>query len=285
MRGRVVVTPPEEFDTWLAATADLRRRRRRSRRRILPPAPASTRSARPATAPRARAIRRSTRRGSRARRPGTCAASCTRSGTDVRGAHERDTYGAQMRAFASMLPDDTSIRNLSAYVESLPGQAPQATRHRQRRARPAPVHHLRFLPRREGRGNLGAQRAAPRRHVGLVPRPAAAELPARRARRASPGLLRLADGDLRRLAQGRALDQRRRRLHQHARSMRPLAPRCGTGGRTDGIRRNRGPGRAGPRSAYLLSQVHLEPGPQGHRDPVRDRRDLRRADRAGAVGD
>ena len=32
-----------------------------------------------------------------------------------------------MRAFASMLPDETAIRNLAAYVETLPGHAPQAT--------------------------------------------------------------------------------------------------------------------------------------------------------------
>lgn len=45
----------------------------------------------------------------------------------LRGAHEQDTFGAQMRAFAAMLPDDTAIRNLAAYVESLPGQTPGAT--------------------------------------------------------------------------------------------------------------------------------------------------------------
>jgi len=45
----------------------------------------------------------------------------------VRGVHERDTYGAQMRPFAAMLADDTSIRDVTAYVESLPGQATQAT--------------------------------------------------------------------------------------------------------------------------------------------------------------
>ena len=45
----------------------------------------------------------------------------------LRGAHERDTFGAQMRAFAAMLPDETAIRNLSAYIESLPGHDQQAT--------------------------------------------------------------------------------------------------------------------------------------------------------------
>ncbi len=55
----------------------------------------------------------------------------------LRGVHEHDTYGAQMRAFASMLPDDTAIRNLAAYVETLPGAASAGDRHRRRGARPA----------------------------------------------------------------------------------------------------------------------------------------------------
>jgi cytochrome c oxidase subunit II len=38
----------------------------------------------------------------------------------ARGTHEDDVYGQQMRPFATMLPDDAAIRDLSAYVESLP---------------------------------------------------------------------------------------------------------------------------------------------------------------------
>ncbi|MGH8135827.1 MAG: c-type cytochrome [Steroidobacteraceae bacterium] len=47
----------------------------------------------------------------------------------LRGAHEQDSFGAQMRAFAAMLPDETAIRNVAAHVESLPGaaQAPTVT--------------------------------------------------------------------------------------------------------------------------------------------------------------
>jgi cytochrome c oxidase subunit 2 len=45
----------------------------------------------------------------------------------VRGAHEQDTFGTQMRAFAAMLPDDTAIRNVAAHIESLPGSAPEST--------------------------------------------------------------------------------------------------------------------------------------------------------------
>lgn len=45
----------------------------------------------------------------------------------LRGTHQNDTFGAQMRAFASMLPDEAAIRNLAAYVETLPGHEPVAT--------------------------------------------------------------------------------------------------------------------------------------------------------------
>ncbi|MDH4260455.1 MAG: c-type cytochrome [Gammaproteobacteria bacterium] len=45
----------------------------------------------------------------------------------VRGTHEQDTFGAQMRAFAAMLPDDTAIRNIAAHIESLPGAVAQPT--------------------------------------------------------------------------------------------------------------------------------------------------------------
>ena len=44
-----------------------------------------------------------------------------------RGKHESDVYGAQMVAFASMLPDDATIRNVSAYIESLPGHEGEAS--------------------------------------------------------------------------------------------------------------------------------------------------------------
>ncbi|MFZ2509134.1 MAG: c-type cytochrome, partial [Steroidobacteraceae bacterium] len=44
-----------------------------------------------------------------------------------RGAHQQDTFGAQMRAFATMLPDQLAIRNLAAHVESLRAPAPEST--------------------------------------------------------------------------------------------------------------------------------------------------------------
>jgi cytochrome c oxidase subunit II len=42
----------------------------------------------------------------------------------VRGAHEKDVYGKQMIPFASMLADDAAIRNVVAYITSLPDVRP-----------------------------------------------------------------------------------------------------------------------------------------------------------------
>ena len=64
----------------------------------------------------------------------------------LRGTHQNDTYGAQMRAFATMLPDEAAIRNLAAYVETLPGHEPQTTvsgdaKRGRRLFTMAPIHH------------------------------------------------------------------------------------------------------------------------------------------------
>ena len=123
MRGRVVVTTRDEFDTWLAAHADLQRRRRRSPRRTRPRAPAQYAVCTACHGAVGRG--QSGAQRAAARGPGglvPARASCTHFRDGLRGAHERDTYGAQMRAFASMLPDDAAIRNIAAYIESLPGQ-------------------------------------------------------------------------------------------------------------------------------------------------------------------
>jgi len=45
----------------------------------------------------------------------------------VRGAHDDDVYGKQMIPFASMLPDDAAVRNVVAYIASLPEVRPEAT--------------------------------------------------------------------------------------------------------------------------------------------------------------
>jgi cytochrome c oxidase subunit 2 len=47
----------------------------------------------------------------------------------VRGAHDADTYGKQMIPFASMLADDAAIRNVVAYIGSLPEKTSESTVH------------------------------------------------------------------------------------------------------------------------------------------------------------
>ena len=127
---RVVVTPREEFDAWLAALPTFGETQALA---AADPAAgaASTRCARPATA-RGRGQSRAQRAA--ARGPGGLvpAPPAPRLPEGLRGAHERDTYGAQMRAFAAMLPDDTSIRNVAAYIQSLPGQSAGGDGHRRR---------------------------------------------------------------------------------------------------------------------------------------------------------
>ncbi len=126
MRGRVVVTPREEFDTWLAAMPTF------SETQALAKADPLAGAAQYAVC---MACHGPTGEGNPALNAPRLAGQeawylrrqlqAYRSGQ--RGAHEGDTYGAQMRAFASMLPDDTAIRNLAAYIETLPGQSKQAT--------------------------------------------------------------------------------------------------------------------------------------------------------------
>jgi len=45
----------------------------------------------------------------------------------IRGSHERDVYGQQMIPFASMLTDDAAIRNVVAYIGSLPDERTKST--------------------------------------------------------------------------------------------------------------------------------------------------------------
>jgi cytochrome c oxidase subunit 2 len=45
----------------------------------------------------------------------------------IRGSSPSDTYGAQMVGLAAALPDDRTIRNLSAYINSLPTQKTEQT--------------------------------------------------------------------------------------------------------------------------------------------------------------
>ncbi len=45
----------------------------------------------------------------------------------VRGAHEDDLYGKQMIPFATLLADDTAVRNVAAHIATLPDARPEAT--------------------------------------------------------------------------------------------------------------------------------------------------------------
>jgi cytochrome c oxidase subunit 2 len=126
MRGRVVVTPREEFDTWLAALPTFGETQALAK--ADPLAGATTYAVCTACHgpsgegnPALNAPRLAGQEAWYLRRQ----IHAFRDG--LRGAKEGDTYGAQMRAFASMLPDDAAIRNLTAYIETLPGQANQAT--------------------------------------------------------------------------------------------------------------------------------------------------------------
>lgn len=120
MRGRVVVTEPAEFDTWLAALPTF------GQARALAAADPAAGAAQFAVCT---ACHGPAGEGNPAlnapRLAGQSAWYVARQihhfREGLRGAHEGDVYGAQMRAFASMLPDETAIRNVAAYVESLPG--------------------------------------------------------------------------------------------------------------------------------------------------------------------
>ncbi len=126
MRGRVVVTPQEEFDAWLAALPTF------GATQALAAADPAAGAAQYAVCaachgaggegnPALNAPRLAGQQAWYLRRQ----LHAFREG--LRGTHEGDTYGAQMKPFAAMLADDAAIRNVAAYVEALPGQGRQAT--------------------------------------------------------------------------------------------------------------------------------------------------------------
>ena len=120
MRGRVVVTKHDEFDTWLAAMPTY------SQARALAAADPAAGAGQFAVCI---ACHGQNGEGNPALNAPRLAGQASwylgrqlhhfREG--LRGSHEGDVFGAQMRAFASMLPDDGAIRNIAAYIESLPG--------------------------------------------------------------------------------------------------------------------------------------------------------------------
>jgi cytochrome c oxidase subunit 2 len=126
MRGRVVVKPREEFDTWLAAQPTF------AEEQLLAAADPLAGAAQYGVCmachgpsgegnPSLNAPRLAGQQAWYMQRQ----LHAFRNGQ--RGAHANDTYGAQMRAFAAMLPDEAAIRNLAAYVETLPGHEPEPT--------------------------------------------------------------------------------------------------------------------------------------------------------------
>jgi cytochrome c oxidase subunit II len=120
MRGRVVVTKRDEFDTWLAAMPTF------SQAQALAKADPGAGAGQFAVCT---ACHGASGEGNPAlnapRIAGQAAWYLNRQlhhfREGLRGSHEGDTFGAQMRAFAAMLPDDTAIRNVAAYIEALPG--------------------------------------------------------------------------------------------------------------------------------------------------------------------
>ena len=126
MRGRVVVTPREEFNTWLAGMPTF------GETQMLAAADPAAGAAQYAVcmachgpsgegnvalnAPRIAGQEAGyVRRQLHAFRNGQ------------RGVHIDDTYGKQMLPFAAMLPDEGSIRNVAAYIAELPGHDAEAT--------------------------------------------------------------------------------------------------------------------------------------------------------------
>jgi len=126
MRGRVVVTPREEFTQWLAGMPTF------SETQALAAADPAAGAAQYAVC---MACHGPSGEGNEALNAPRLAGQgawylrrqihAFRNG--LRGVHIDDTYGAQMRAFASMLPDEATIRNVAAYIESLPGHDAEAT--------------------------------------------------------------------------------------------------------------------------------------------------------------
>jgi len=126
MRGRVVVTKRDEFDTWLAAMPTY------SQTQALAKADPGAGAGPYAVCSACHGVSGEGNPALNAPRIAGQAAwyigrQLHHFRDGLRGVHEGDTYGAQMRAFASMLPDDVAIRNIAAYIESLPGAAHPAS--------------------------------------------------------------------------------------------------------------------------------------------------------------
>ena len=118
MRGYVVVDEQEDFDSWLAKQSTW------ADAQAIPPGDAIAGKANYATCA---ACHGASGEGNQAmnapRLAGLPAWYITRQihhyKQGIRGAHEKDEFGKQMAPMANMLADDTALRNVTAYIESL----------------------------------------------------------------------------------------------------------------------------------------------------------------------
>jgi cytochrome c oxidase subunit 2 len=126
MRGRVVVDSQEAYDTWLASQSTF------SQTQSVAAADPAAGATQYAVCMACHGPNGEGNQAVNAPRIGGQSAWYLRRQLNnfragIRGAHEGDTFGSQMRAFAAMLPDDTAIRNVTAHIESLPGAVGAST--------------------------------------------------------------------------------------------------------------------------------------------------------------
>ena len=149
-----------------------------------------------------RLSRRAGRRQSRAecaqaRRPGQLVPDPAAQGFPRRAcaaAHEDDTFGRQMVPFASMLADEQALRDVVAYIATLPEQRPEATvLGNPDKGKARYCHTARPVTAPTARA-YGPPRAAPGEHERLVHGAAAGKLPQGHPRLAPAGFLWRADG-------------------------------------------------------------------------------------------
>ncbi len=126
MRGRVVVDEQETFETWLAQQPTFERLRMNT----AGDAQVGQTLFAPCTACHGQQAE-GNRDLNAPKLSGQAAWYLIRQLNDfkkgVRGAHDGDVYGKQMIPFASMLTDDAAVRNVVAYITSLPEERPEAT--------------------------------------------------------------------------------------------------------------------------------------------------------------
>lgn len=126
MRGRVVVDESEQFKTWLAQHPTYSQ----AKAEVAGDAKAGQELYAPCTACHG-AQGEGNQQLNAPKLSGQAAWYLARQLKDfksgVRGAHELDVYGKQMIPFAALLADDAAVRNVVAYVASLPDTRPADT--------------------------------------------------------------------------------------------------------------------------------------------------------------